>query len=399
VSGARQLQVGNIRPDGSREITVSDGRGALLHGELGPEPKGHAAASPRLSLDDIAGLVAMAGRAPSVHNTQPWWFRACGNVMELHADEDRLLRRIDPARREMIISCGAALFGLRLGLRKLGYLPIVEVLPDPDRPALIARVSPGDLAQLSRHESELLAALPHRHTHRGPFTPGEVPHRLVAGMRMDALAEGAELVLIEQPRQFADLVELVLAAANEQAADPEIAAELLDWVHASGSQARDGIRAQARLERLEEHAADGGERHRPAEAEPRFARLPQRDFGQPGTEISGGYPPSVTAAVVTASDTPADWVHAGQALHRMLLHAATRWVFASLQSQPLESPVWRAELRARLRLPGEPQLLLQLGRANTAPATPRRPAADILTRDDPASAVDESPGYHWQLRC
>ena len=262
MSGARQLRVGNIRPDGSREITVSDGGGVLLHGELGPEPTGQAPASPRLSLDDITGLVAMAGRAPSVHNTQPWWFRACGNVVELYADEDRLLRQIDPARREMVISCGAALYGLRLGLRKLGYLPIVEVLPDPDRPTLIARVRPGDLAQLTRDESELLAALPHRHTHRGPFTPGEVPDRLVAGMRMDALAEGAELVLIEQPGQFADLVELVLAAASEQAADREIAAELLDWVHASGSQARDGIRAQARLE---EPAADGGERHRPTE--------------------------------------------------------------------------------------------------------------------------------------
>ena len=199
MSSATRPQVGNIRPDGSREITVSDGGGVLLHGELGPEPTGQAPASPRLSLDDITGLVAMAGRAPSVHNTQPWWFRACGNVVELYADEDRLLRQIDPARREMVISCGAALYGLRLGLRKLGYLPIVEVLPDPDRPTLIARVRPGDLAQLTRDESELLAALPHRHTHRGPFTPGEVPDRLVAGLRLDALAEGAELVLIEQP--------------------------------------------------------------------------------------------------------------------------------------------------------------------------------------------------------
>jgi hypothetical protein len=389
VSGAKRLQVGNIRPDGSREITVSDGGGALLHGELGPEPTDQVSTSPRLSLDDIAGVVAMAGRAPSVHNTQPWWFRACGNVVELYADENRQLRQIDPVRREMLISCGAALFGFRLGLRKLGYLPIVEVLPDPAQPSLIARVSPGDFAQPTRHESELLAALPHRHTHRGPFTPGEIPERLLAGLRMDAVAEGVELVVIRQLGQVGDLVELVLAAAREQAADPDIAAELVDWVRAAGSLARDGIRAQARLE---EPAAESGERHRPADAERWPVRLPQRDFGQPGTEISGGHPPSVTAALVTASDTPDDWVHAGQALHRMLLHAATRWVFASLQSQPLESPARRAELRARLGLPGEPQLLLQFGRADTAAATARRPATDILTQDDPASAGAESPG-------
>jgi hypothetical protein len=381
MTAAERLQVGNLRPNGSREITISDERGVLLHGELGPEPTGQVSTSPRLSLDDIGGIVAMAGRAPSVHNTQPWRFRACGSVVELYADEDRHLRRIDPARREMLISCGAALFGLRLGLRKLGYQPHVEVMPDLARPSLIARVWPGDLAKLTRHEVELLAALPHRHTHRGPFTRGDVPDRLVAGMRMDALAEGAELVLIEQPGLLADLVELVVAAAREHVADPAISAELRNWVHASGSQARDGIRAEARVQELAEGVSQG---HGMQEADHGTVRLPQRDFGRPGTEDSGGCPPSVTAVLVTATDMPADWVHAGQSLHRMLLHAATRWVFASLQSQPLESPAWRAELRARLDLPGEPQLLLQFGRANTAPATARRPAFDVLDRDDSA---------------
>jgi hypothetical protein len=36
----------------------------------------------------------------------------------------------DPLGRELLISCGAALFGLRLGLRSLGYRPAVELLPD-----------------------------------------------------------------------------------------------------------------------------------------------------------------------------------------------------------------------------------------------------------------------------
>lgn len=380
MTAAERLQAWNVRPDGSRETAVSDSRELLLDGELNPEPRAQLSASRRLSLEDIAGVVAMAGRAPSVHNTQPWRFRACGNVVELYADENRQLRQIDPARREMLISCGAALFGLRLGLRKLGYLPHVEVLPDPARPSLIARVWPGELAKLTSYESELLAALPHRHTHRGPFTPGDVPDRLVAGMRMDALAEGAELVLIEQPGQLADLVELVLAAAREQAADPEISAELRDWIHASGSQARDGIRAQAWVR---EFAGDVSRGRRVQKADRGTVRLQQRDFGRPGTENSGGCPPSVTAVLVTAADTPADWVHAGQALHRMLLQAATRWVFASLQSQPMESPAWRAEVRARLVLPGEPQLLLQFGRANTAAATARRPASEVLDLDNP----------------
>jgi len=97
----------------------------------------------RLTPDDIAGLVATAARAPSVHNSQPWQFRVRGTDLELHADPRRMLPQVDPDGREMLISCGAALYGLRLGLRRLGYRAEVEVLPDPAQPGLLARVSPG----------------------------------------------------------------------------------------------------------------------------------------------------------------------------------------------------------------------------------------------------------------
>ena len=68
----------------------------------------------------------------------------------------------------------------------------------------------------------------------------------------------------------------------------------------------------------------------------------------------------------------ADWLRAGQALHRLLAHAAASWVFASLYTQPLEAAEIRALIRARLALPGAPQLLLQLGLARTTRATARR---------------------------
>ncbi|HEY4853285.1 MAG TPA: hypothetical protein VII22_21055, partial [Streptosporangiaceae bacterium] len=86
------------------------------------------------------------------------------------------------------------------------------------------------------------------------------------------------------------------------------------------------------------------------------------------------------AVLSTPGDTPADALRAGQALHRVLLHAASRWVFASLHTQPLELPPVRAEIRVRLALDGEPQMLMQFGRANTAAATARRPADEFIER-------------------
>jgi hypothetical protein len=383
----RQLP-GRLPPDGSRSGPLTDVLGLPRPGEIGTEPAVTDKSLPQLARADAARLIAAAARAPSIHNTQPWRFRLSGNVVELHADLARQLHAVDPDGREMLVSCGGALFGLRLGLRRLGYVPEVSVLPDAARPSLVGRVWPVGTAPLTSHEAEMIAALPHRHTHRGPFAPGDVSRRLVAGLRMDAVAERADLVVIRQADQLSALIDLVTAAAAEQAGSQGIVAERDAWVRPAGIAVADGISARARVG----PQADGDDLCASAtdtDAAGLLRRLPQRDFGLAGTELPGGYPPSVTAVLTTDGDTRTDWIRAGQALHRVLLHAATRWVFASLQSQPLESPRLRAELRDRLALPGFPVLLLQFGRSNVSLAAARRPAAELgLTALHPGAGVD-----------
>jgi nitroreductase len=336
-------------------------------GPIGPVQSGPA--HPPLTPDEVATVISVAARAPSLHNTQPWKFRPRHDCIDLLADPDRKLTAVDPAGRELMISCGAAVFGLRLGLRKLGRLPAVALQPDPAEPLLLARIWPAGHAARTPAEADLIAAVPHRHTHRGPFSPGQVPARLLESLTTDAAEEGCELVLITDPQIVGRLGGLVRRAGAEQRADPEVSAELARWVRPAGSQARDGVPATARLAHSHSAARRFGE------------RLAPRDFGLPGTEQPGGEPPVATAVLMTPGDTPADWLRAGQALDRLMLRAAARWVFASLQSQPIESPRHRRVVRALAGGHGHPQLLLQFGRANTAPATPRRPQAELLVTD------------------
>jgi nitroreductase len=325
--------------------------------------------APPIPADQAGYLIATAARAPSVHNTQPWLFRRQGAAMELFADPHRKLR-IDPDGREMLISCGAALFGLRLGVRSLGYLPAVELLPDRRRPRLLARVSLGTLARITGPELLMLEALPHRHTHRGPFTAEPLPDGLLPALQHDALVEGATLALVESAEAYGHLADLVKAAERSQDLDPLARAEVRRWRRPPGSNARDGVPASAFAASAFPDWAGG-----------RRGRLRQRDFDQGrglGLLTADGPPAAVTAVLVTRGDTRADWLRTGQALHRLLAHAASRSVFASLYTQPTEDDDTRARIRARLALPGLPQIVLQFGTTRVTQVTGRRPPSDLI---------------------
>lgn len=306
-------------------------------------------------------LIATAARAPSVHNSQPWRFRVGPDAIELWCDPRRRTWT-DTGSREMLISCGAALFGLRLAMRSLGFQPVVDLLPDQARVRLLARVRLGHAMPMNELEARMLAAVPHRHTHRGPFKPEALPPGLLPRLQNDVLLEGAELAFIPPGLCFDRLARLAASAAHRGDLDPRTRATIRRWTRAADRPERDGVPATA--------IAVGSElRIRPG-------RLPQRDFDlgrNLGLLPADGAPPTATAILLTRGDHRADWLHAGQALHRMLLDAASEWVFASLHTQPLEDPVTRVLIPAQVGILGHPQMLLQLGRATTATATARRP--------------------------
>lgn len=319
----------------------------------------------------VAFLVETAARAPSVHNTQPWSFRVNGNAVELLADGTRKLPTLDPSGREMLISCGGALYGLRLAVRSLGYVPAVSLLPDPGQEDLLARVYLGAKVPITARERRMLTAVPHRHTHRGPFSPGPLTAGLLTRLQHDAVTEGAELVLIDRPAAYQRLSALVAAAGRWQRGSADTRAEVRRWTRPPGSDARDGVPVSAFPQvthELRTKMARG--------------RLALRDFDLGrgiGVAATGGAPPAATAVLTTPADTPVNWLKAGQALQRVLVHAASSWVFASLTSEPLESRAIRVMLGRGLGLVGSPQMVLQLGRAHTTEVTARRPVGDVLS--------------------
>ena len=90
-------------------------------------------------------------------------------------------------------------------------------------------------------------------------------------------------------------------------------------------------------------------------------------------------PSCITRLLTTSVDHPADWIHAGQALQRVLLLASSGQVAAALHSQPLELPLLRDFIRTHLIDRAYPQMVLRFGATGERAVSVRRPVDEVLT--------------------
>jgi len=315
-------------------------------------------------------LVDEAVWAPSVHNTQPWWFGTHGPTVTVHADLDRRLVVADPEGREMSISCGAALYTLRLAARHLGRRPLVRTLSDPDRPGLIADVAVGPPEQATVEEQRMYAQIRRRRTHRGGFRREGLPAGLLQTLRAHAYDEGAMLRVVADPRARIALAALTEVAEQTHRQNPAYLAEMARWAPRPGSGRLDGVHDDA-YPKAHEHTD-------PYFAERDFAR--GQGWGLLGDDQQDAT--GVVALITTDTDERAAWLRAGQALQRVLLRAAEDGVRVAFHTQALEIPQLRDFIRAGHCDGAYPQMILRMGFADSEIASVRRPPADV-SRPEP----------------
>ena len=325
-----------------------------------------------LTGEEIAAyVVGAAVWAPSLHNTQPWLFGTDGQELSLYADGGRQLTAADPSGREMLISCGAALFTARLALRSAGRIPQTRILPDPADPLLVARLSWPRQAAPADYERRLFEQVLRRRTHRGGFDPLPLAPGFLDVLQAGARRDEAELRVITGEASRAWLAAAVQTGEQALRLDSLRVQELAAWVSPPGSPRRDGLPATSY----------------PARPAHTFPDFPGRDFAR---GRGWGLPPSSAAAparsagviclLTTAGDRPAGWVNAGQALQRILLTSTACGVAAALHTQPLELSWLRESIRTQLGGGSYPQLLLRLGTVTQTAASVRRPPASVLFR-------------------
>lgn len=302
-------------------------------------------------------------RAPSVHNSQPWRWKLGVDELRLYADPQRQLPHTDPDRRDLLVSCGAALNHAVVAFAALGWQAVVHRFPDPAAPHHLAtlELARRDPAQL---DVTLASAIPRRRTDRRCYGPWPVSHADLALMAARVARLGVRLQVVDATEE---LRAIVARAVRTHVNDVEYLVELTEWSGRYGSVA--GVPA----------------RNTPSPEA--VAPLPGRIFAGTALAQPADTDPerddAMLIALGTAGDEPMDRLRAGEATSMALLTATALGLASCPITEPLEVVDTRTALQTTVfGADSHPQMLLRIGwppvNADPLPATPRRPLEDVI---------------------
>ncbi|WP_431236783.1 Acg family FMN-binding oxidoreductase [Mycolicibacterium aichiense] len=313
--------------------------------------------------ETIRTVLSLAMRAPSVHNSQPWHWRVGPSSLHLYADPSRHLPNTDPDRRDMLVSCGAALHHCTVALAALGWQATIRRFPDPADSTHLASIEVQPLAA-GELDVTLAAAITRRRTDRRTFSSWPVPGGDIALMGARAARAG---VMLRQLDLLPHLTEIVARSVSRHAADADYLSELSAWSGRYGSLA--GVPA---------HNTPAPDQH---------ATLPARVFAGPilaqPSETPAAEDNAVLLALGTETDDDLARLRAGEATSLVLLSATAMGLATCPVTEPLEISETREAVREDVfGTTGYPQMLVRIGwaavNADPLPATPRRPFSEVV---------------------
>lgn len=321
----------------------------------------------------VEAALAVAVRAPSIHNTQPWRWRLDADGLTLLADRSRQLQVADPDGHSLLISCGAALTLTELGLRAQGWRLETVRLADSGDEDVLARIRPTGRAEPDPDvESDANAAL-RRRSDRRPFTAGQLPAELIEELRAVSSDGHARVDFPDRDDQRIDLAVAVSWADRVERDDEAYRAEMNKWVRDPDVHATsDGVPLEAVPRVDPEH--------------PRHTDVPLRDFevGMTGRQLieQDVDERPLIAVVFTDSDSVADHLYSGEAMMRLMLKAQRDGLATCPLSQAVDFAAFRTRVSGLMGWVGYPQMMLRIGYpsrpADELVRTPRRAVGEVL---------------------
>ena len=317
-----------------------------------------------VATDVLKGAVALACRAPSYHNSQPWLWVANRDGLHLYLDPTRVVQT-DPTKRQALISCGAVLDHLRVAMVAAGWKANIARYPDPNNLEHLASVTFTEMSAVTEEQRRRAEAITTRRTDRLPFGPVTewTDFETALRSRID------DTVALVDVMNEADRHELAYATDLTDSLrfyDSPYFATLQRWT--APFEASEGIPYDSLVSAAE------GDRVDVARTFP-VSHHPERRAQTP-IDLS-------TILVISAhAETGRDLLGCGETLSIILLEATVAGLATCTLTHLTELSTSRHLVEEVTGRP-LPQVLVRVGRApgneQYPPPTPRRPLADVLT--------------------
>jgi hypothetical protein len=315
----------------------------------------------------IREAVMLASRAPSLHNSQPWYWVAEGATLHLWADRRRLMAATDHAGRELMLSCGAVLDHLRVAMAAVGWESTTERFPNRDKPDHLATLQFRPVKAVAKAQQLRADAIRRRRTDRLPFeAPAKWP-ALQSGLCL-AVSPYDVLLDVVADDERPNLAEASQLTERLRRYDTSYLSELRWWTSPFESDATH-VPESALVSTSEAARVDVARAFPPAGGGHRHGAI-EHDHSK------------IVVLSTHHDDASLDVLRCGEALSAVLLECTMAGMATCTLTHMTEMAESRAIVAQITGTAGQPQLLIRVGRSPAheqhVEATARRPVTEVL---------------------
>lgn len=316
---------------------------------------------------DYIKMVEAAIKAPSGHNSQPWFFQLEDSAINILPNMEEILPIVDKSNRELFISLGAATENLCIEASVLGYDSNVEI-DEANKKIVVHLNRSNSIIADSLHKS-----IESRQTNRKLYNNKMVSDDIILNLNNLPLTDDINRYIISKNDSMFNILKSYIEKGNElQMNDKAFKNELLKCMRFNNTEVKRNPTGLT-------YKTMG------APAMPSFvSKFIIKSYLKPNKQNKGDLKKIESSShlvlFTTKSNTLREWVDLGRHLQRFLLATTQQNIANAYMNQPCEIDELTLEIQKNVgQIKSEyPTLLLRIGYAEPTPFSPRKKVNDVI---------------------